>query len=389
MSKTIQKPLIKKSTQFLIVNDNPTTFKNAEYTAHLDAPLLDDQENWLCAVSKFRIPLISVPLMFFEEDAYKITFAIGLANTDPLAVRTITYDFPSTTDPSNRAIYHHDQLIACINNKLKELWIVAIGNATYQAFISDPSLRRAWCAPYLRRTPNSAILEICLPIDNALDLLASPFGDTAINIIMSSKLYYFFAGFPDKYYSSGINGNIELQHKLLFLDINKRDVINIPKWNAEVAHTMSRIQQSYSSLHLWQMVNSIFITSGLLHTFKDRVFCSTRPDTRTNIEVLAEFEIPTSETNEWRDDVLYTPYGNLKWSNFTGSGEIKDIDLKIYYQTKDLKAYPIKLPPNVHCKIELKFKRRYLVEYYEYDEEHTSKEYATKSVSLKSTKNLM
>ena len=80
------------------------------------------------------------------------------------------------------------------------------------------------------------------------------------------------------------------------------------------------------------------------------------------------WQIPPA-SSEWRDDVFYTPEGNLKWMNFTGNGKINEVDIKVFYQTKDMQIFPLVLPPKYHCDVMLKFKRRRVIDSYEQEKE--------------------
>ena len=166
----------------------------------------------------------------------------------------------------------------------------------------------------------------------------------------------FLQDFQIKYFLGGINGNINLTHKLQ-IEANPSNATNEQSpWDGQNSFYMNVIKQDYPSLFLWQQLVKIIITSSSLLLEKDYVTIQSN-NNLISVSSIADFEIEPS-TRDQRDDILYQPQGNLKYLNFKNSGKLQKIDINMYYQDKSLILHPVMLPPNFFATLKLKFIRR-------------------------------
>ena len=128
----------------------------ASYIKSFEKPIIYNQQNYKCCVSRFRIPSMAIPIFTFQDDTYILAFSLG-ANDDEILIHDqfpidednddvyIKYEQPannSTISPSNRYIYYYNQFLTDVNNRLSRLWTQAISDnyPDYQVQIPE-SLR--------------------------------------------------------------------------------------------------------------------------------------------------------------------------------------------------------------------------------------------------------
>ena len=126
----------------IIINNNTTNLMPASYIKFFEKPIIYNQQNYKCCVSRFRIPTMSIPIFIFQDNTYLLAFSLG-ANDNNILIHD---QFPvdddnddiyiiyeqlannSNISPSNRYIYYYNQFLTDINNRLARLWTQAISN---------------------------------------------------------------------------------------------------------------------------------------------------------------------------------------------------------------------------------------------------------------------
>lgn len=283
------------------------------------------------------------------------------SNNSNIYKRTVTYDIPAnsfTQPPQNRFVFYYSQFIKDVNNALKQLWTSAIVDSNYDSSI-PVGLRVANYAPYFRLADGGGgYIELILP--NLSPAVLSPFrltNPTGINILMNNKLFYFFSGFPAKYSPDGVTPtNASLTYSLQLNSVdNFQQITSVTTLPTGILYGNVQ-KQDYPTLFLWQTLSRIFITTTI--QIEKEVLLTKNDEGKTEkLETLTDFEIPQTQQG-LREYIYFYPQGELRWSNFKSSGWLDRFDMKIFFQTKDLKVYPIYIPPTFEASIKLEFKRR-------------------------------
>lgn len=345
--------------------DTPIT---AEYFAQQTKPILDNMNDYEAGIVRMKIPTSSVPLMIFEDDAYWIGFVIGQNDSHllgPLPIQLLD-EYKSNNligAPYNRYIYYYNQFLGCINEVLNNLWDLAIVDANYQAVIANnlfnPANTPSRYAPVFKINGTSSYIDFIAPCDPAEAVKSScPFVHDGIQIVMSNKLFYFFSGFPSKYYgSSGIANDSRLTYKLQLYADQYYNTKVIEQWNNKATFDAVSITQDYPSLFLWNTLSRVFITSSIA---LEKEYIITKGDLGQNrkFEILTDFELPDDSSNKGLREYIYVQPNIIRWCNFKSSGQLDKIDMKIYFQTKDLDVYPIMIPPSFEATMKMRFRRR-------------------------------
>ena len=336
----------------------------AEYSAQQNKPILDNMNDYEAGIVRMKIPTVSIPLMVFEDDSYYMGFVIG-NDTDllgPLPVVLMNEFRPnnSTGTPYNHYIYYYSQFLGCINDILRQLWVLAIANAQYQAVI-PAAITLATAVPVFKINDTSSYIDFIAPSDpdNAdLAKQSCPFHKDGIQIVMSNKLFYFFSGFAAKFYGlTPIAGDPRLNYKLqLYADqFNNNEIIQ--KWNNVAIYNAVKITQDYPSLFLWNTLTRVFITSSIA---LEKEYLIIRGDQGKNrkYEILTDFELPDDSSSKGLREYIYVQPTIVRWMNFQSSGSLDKFDMKISFQTKNLDIYPVNIPPSFEATAKIRFRRR-------------------------------
>lgn len=340
----------------------------AEYFAQQNKPILDNMNDYEAGIVRMKIPTASVPLMIFEDNEYWMGFVIDQNDSHllgPLPVQLLE-EYKSNNllgAPYNRYIYYYSQFLGCINEVLGGLWDLAIADVNYQAVIADalynPANTPSRYAPVFKINGTTSYIDFIAPCDPTEAVKEScPFVSDGIQIVMSNKLFYFFSGFPSKYYgSSGIANDTRLTYKLQLYADQYNNTKVIEQYNNKATYDAVVIQQDYPSLFLWNTLSRVFITSSIA---LEKEYILTRGDQgqTKKFEILTDFELPDDSSSKGLREYIYVQPTIIRWINFKSSGQLDKMDLKIYFQTKDLDVYQLVIPPSFECTMKMRFRRR-------------------------------
>lgn len=343
-----------------LINNGSNDFIEASLDEQRQTPALLKMEDWQIAVVRFKIPSVAVPLLIFEDDAYTVSLSLGNLNTDVLS-NNLTYEATNTFNsyPANRYIFYYKQFLNIINTSLLLIWTTALGTPAYNAILT-PYGFTAIDVPRFILDEQTNYIYLELPANNAINP-PSPFfpvEPNGINLLMNSKLFYFFSGFPAFFYGqNGANNNPILNYSLS-LNPSQLNSVTLPDFNPayEPTRLVNRIRQDYSSLFLWQTLTRLVITTTMPI---EQELISVRDRNGQNLTqtLLTDFEIPPSD-GKLRDYIFFFPQGDIRYQNFSSNGVLSKMNLRIYFQTKDLQIFPLIIPPSFEVSIKLQFKRR-------------------------------
>jgi hypothetical protein len=350
-------------------------------------PVIDEMTQWQASIMKFAVPLTNIPLNVFRDNGielninpgdpgyisdYWVGFSLGSTDTNVIkqnVIFTPTNNIPLSKIQS-RFFYSYSQFTSMVNTALKALWAIALGNAAYNAFTSDNDDNSY---PYLEFVDTSSYFQFVLPAGTVASGIAqSPFrnaeGNDGINILMSSKLFTFYSGFPVRFFygSAGVNASNPELNVSLRMNVTQTNLIELLSENLDKAvpivdseRWVNKVVQDYTALYLWQAVDRLLFVSSIPSIPED--FAVANPDNPGQVYrqiILTDFDIPPDRFSNQRDILFYYAEGTPRYFNFSGSGPLKLMDIKVYFQTNDLEIYEVLLSPNEDFLIKLQFRRR-------------------------------
>ena len=353
----------------LISNDTETS-KEATFSETRINPVLSNMQDWLLAVVRFKVPSTSIPLFVFEEienppgtftSPYYVGFSIGNTYATPL-IQNIVFDpiYANTTAvnrPYSRFMYYYSSFLKMINDALLELFTTAKTNGAYTALLNpftDPE------ALYFELDNTTSYLKLLLPYVAAT---GSPFVNDGtnpyINIHISKKLFYFLAGFNSKCL---INPPLPFMDHVLLISEPEvyNNIIDLPAYQTLPARSVIQIYEDYSCLYLWNKLSRLLFTTSI-PIEQELIGVKGQDGNNFQQTLLTDFEVIPNQNGNTRDYIFYfAEYP--RYQNFTSNGDLRNMDLKIYFQTNDLETFPLMIPPGFESTVKIQFKRKKALE---------------------------
>lgn len=358
-----------------IINNSTNDFITAEFQETRINPVLTNMQDWEMSVIRFKIPSTAIPLFIFEEDLlpppalpgtylspYWVGYSIGPTYTTPL-IQNVAFDpfFANNTltnRPQSRFIYYYSAFIQMINVALGSLNTTARANGAYAlSGILDFSEHEF---PFIELDDTTPYMKFMLPYDDNF-IAPSPFVfdiTDNINIHMSKKLFYFFAGFNARLLSTPPLPNMDYVLKFA-PPILYNNIIDLPKWGNNPTLPLRKVlqvYQDYSCLYLWSTLSRIVLTTNI-PIEQEYIGVAGADGQNFQQTLLTDFEIEPNRDGNQRDYIYYFSDAP-RYSNFTSNGDLRHMDLRVFYQTRDLRTFPLVIPPTFELSVKIQFRRR-------------------------------
>lgn len=352
-----------------LINNSTNEFIPAEFSETRIMPVLTEMQDWQVGVNRFKIPATSIPLMVFEEkedppnvftSPYYIGFSLDDEYTNPIVMNVEWDDQFANNDktcrPCSRFLYYYNAFLQMVNKALRELYTIAYADPVYELILGSFNEN---VLPYFDLDDVTSYLKIFLPFNNTLEH-PSPFVNSGtnsyINIHLSKKLFYFFSGFNSKYLSVPPLPNMDYVLNIAS-PIVYDNVVTLKKFGTTLPEReMLVFYQDYSSLYLWSTLTRIILTTNIPIEQEN---IGVKGGSGVNFQqiLLTDFEIVPNKDGAQRDYIFYfadTP----RYQNFTSNGDLRMMDLRVYFQTRDLETFLLDIPPTFELSVKLQFKRR-------------------------------
>ena len=158
---------------------------------------------------------------------------------------------------------------------------------------------------------------------------------------------------------------------------NNTRTINVNYQGTNTPFTFIQVFQEVSSIGLWNPVRSIVFTSNTLpiyptQTSPPQLYNSTSNGMigsgAPNISnILSDFEIPITSTNQYRPEINYTPPGEYRLIDlFNNNNSLNKIDLNVWWKDKYNNLVPFLLQPGCSANIKLLFRHKAFYLGYDY-----------------------
>ena len=327
-------------------SDIPATFHERRVQ-----PILDEMSDYEIGIIRWKISGLSFPLFIWEEDKYFVSLSAG----NEIYVQEVTN--PHT----NHAINYYEEFVDMVNAAFDRAWDELIEDDAH------PEYKDITSSPEILYDSGTKLFYIVTQIKEASQ--TSIYYPTArddhepIEIYFSTALWKLFRGFPSDEYN--VHDNADYRIHVLEAINNRRDQDyfyrptvpdgDLPKSGYVVTPT------SFPCLNAWHSINRIIMTTTLpVETedigFKDSPYnASGLP---MNQAILTDFEVIKSEQNAL-DDIIFYSNNEKRYLNFASTGQLKEMDLSIYWETNDQKPIPLMLKPGEEANVKIQFCRRW------------------------------
>ena len=141
-----------------------------------------------------------------------------------------------------------------------------------------------------------------------------------------------------------------------------------------VTHVLYSTVQELSSMAIWNPIASIVFCTGMLPIISTNTSVPiTYGDTASNTlssngnnsnltNIVSDFEIAVSETNQYRPVIVYNPSAEYRLMDMNSSMNLNKIDIAVFWKTQYGDYMPLRLQPGcaAHIKIMFRHKTFYL-----------------------------
>ena len=402
----------------LITNRNTvsTPPKMITYEQKRVSPFLYNPSDYLFSIIRFSLDSCSLPIFIptmdlSEQGNITITpgveqptiYSVTLTYTDPTSGITISSgrsqvnwipEIKSATLPNNSQYGLQDNSTGYYYCMSFNWWIMLCNNALYTAFnelktsaTSNTIFLPVDEPPFLTWNTDLQIVNISGLIGNETGgYLTLPPGQTggnfslsgsttnpdysSINIFFNSAMFELFNSFPNIIYGYGtdvnINGSmISGANVQVILPYIPQNVVNLSNNPFDLSTTSAYIQssQEFSTVSLWNPVTSIVFQSLKIPVNPTQAGSPYIYDgsqvlqAGNNAAIISEITDFESSSGQYRSFINYTA-NVFRYIDLFGNAPLSDIDLAVYWRSKDGGLFPFTLVSGGSCSIKLFFKKR-------------------------------
>lgn len=365
----------------VLINNDTDDNKIAEFQETRQAPVLSNMQDWQLAVVRFKIPAVSIPLFIFEDvedpnnannyiSPYYVGVSVGSNYTNPF-IQNVVYlpqfgTSTSTIRPYNRFMYYYTSFLQMINEAIKQLMLTAELVPPYSGLFGGLDMNLE--SPFFRIDDSNSYIKLILPIETGPK--TSPFvyntNGQYVNLHFSKKLFYFLAGFNAKLLQSPPQQYMDYV-LMISLPNTYDNLITLKEYDTLPDRPALSFYQDYSCLYLWNTLSRILLTTNI-PVEQELIGVKGADGQNYSQTLLTDFEVPPNREGNQRDYIFY--FADFpRYINFSSNGDLRQMDLRIFFQTRDLQTFPLQIPPTFEASIKLQFKRRKAKELLQYSGE--------------------
>jgi len=333
------------STQFII---------NAEYAVTKTLPILSKCDDYYCSIVRFSIPLDFIPLFIMpiipnQPNPNLTPFVIGIQTGSVNYSQNVIYVSEDGVPPpiQNQPtqvitlyyyVYDYQNLITAINTALAAAFVASglTGDCPYF---------------YLNTTTEeiSLVVDIATFAPTATPTTPNPI--PTATIFMNKDLQIFLTSFPVNFVGPISTG-------LYFFNLIRFGLdTTIPPFSGTA--TQKQFTQEYSVLELWGSISKILITTNSIPIISEYTPTNNSGISST-LPILSDFVPQFELAGQSRSIAYYTPTSQYRLSDMKSSEQLNTIDLKIYWQDKDLNIYPLPINQYQEASIKIGFFKKSL-----------------------------
>ena len=321
--------------------------------------IVERASDYYLSVLRFNIPAYYTPLGYFvtlpgdtQKGVYSITMEQGDINPE-IGTQTHllfgevsginTYFKPIQTTEDGSFLYYiykYDRIVKALNDALLTAYIE----------ISEDSEPKHGDYPYMIYNSATKLFEMYYP-----DTFLSEVPGINYNLYFNEYLWEFFNSFPatSKNDTTGFQPDgRDWKMNIRYLGDNYITT-KVPSLMPEVDFEEKLfyvMKQEYITLFNWNPFSKIILTTSLLPVRDEYV----KGDGDSFLKILTDF-IPTNDVVEIRTTFQYFSQGQYRLVDLISDGDIRDIDIGIFWEDKLGNLNPLYLQPGATVNLKLGF----------------------------------
>jgi len=307
----------------------------AEFSETRTDSILYKSEDYNLSVIRFDIPTINIPIFIWKLNEWKVSISY-LNNVYTREIPFITnQNLTSAPKYFGIAVWHYQDYIDCINLGLFQCFQDFQASPVY---LTIPIIDRPIEPPRMTFDPISKKCSIYYPIEYDI---------TKANPIYVYYNALMFTKFP-AFQNYGDETNQILSHYFLVKDNNNNKVVVNGK-------NYFQLIEEWSELFLWNDFQKIIFETNSIPVSNE--FISGQKNITR--KVLTDFE-PLGGTNN-QSNIQFFPKGDLRYYSMFSGMELRKMDMKVFWQTKDGQIIPLTISGNDSLSIKIYFKKKVLI----------------------------
>lgn len=295
-------------------------------------------DQYFLSVVRFNIPNTSIPITFLKpvvvgatDLIYRVTLSFGGSDYTTNLIYT-----PRGAGLDDYKLYRYQHFLDMINTALQTSYnnmIIANGGfgGVLDLSLVDP--------PIMLYDVNTGIISI---------RVRNTYIVNNVDLFFDFQLFNFFETFENNFFGYNLPSGKDIQ--ILIKDNNNNTDPTDPNYLL--------MSQEYQSLSLWYSIRKIIITTNHIPVEKEYISSSDSSGNDIFLPILTDF---TPQINGFTDTLTsfnYFPSGPYRLTDLNGSGELRKIDFKIFWEDKDRILYPVKLQPSETFNMKILFMRK-------------------------------
>lgn len=358
------------------------SWKNCEFSENRRIPYLPaPARNYEVALCRFTCSTASIPVFQWKPNTYYIGFADE--GTNVVHTREVTLVQPDNFGEESDQVFSYTNFVNNVNYHIKALWDamrLAYPLANYQEgfqpimHYDGQTSKVSWSVKHVFEEP---------PPAQPYWFGSNQFVVNPVNTMrfyLSSAFYTQFSCATDCYHLSRYDELTQVTDPVtpiklpVILKFDAGDPKSVfyrdsvipanpgryafasPAGSLTYDHIVAKSQ--FSSVWAWTKFRRIVFCSSTI-TINPEAIGFSLSGIPASIQVFGDLEMSWGIQQMFdRSSLNYTPT-KLKWASLLSDGDLRDIDMRIYFQTyDDLKLNLLKLPPNCDCSVKLVFRKR-------------------------------
>ena len=184
-----------------------------------------------------------------------------------------------------------------------------------------------------------------------------------MNLFFNTRLFELFTGFPNTLMSYAGDYNYLLR---IASDTNGINVLKVVGTSLEVKYI--QMHQEICTIGMWNPVASIAFTSTTLPVAQtltgvpkqltsnsDGMIGSGAPNV---VNILSDFEIPVSATNQYRPEISYVPQAEYRLVDMYENADLRKLDISVFWKDRMGNLNPFRLQPGCSASLKLLFRHK-------------------------------
>ena len=325
-------------------------------TAVLAAPAVPASPGVLATPAVVGVTGVPATTTFYDGGVIQLIY------TSPDSVADVPAKPYSEQDLAGTYYYHYNikDIVAMFNRGLADAWY---GIGISISSLRDPDLKKVIQgarAPYFEYDYDKC--RLVLSIDQVFCSGTCVNGTYAGSLYFNTRFYELLSGMPCIRRSRTGDLNYQFTPDTTSTIIAK-DKTGIP-------HTLYQTSQEVSSLAMWNPIASVVFCTGMLPIIStntslpitysdmsnDNLASNGNNSNLTNI--VSDFEIPVTETNQYRPVIVYNPSAEYRLMDMNASINLNKIDIAVFWKTQYGDYIPLRLQPGCAAHIKIMFRHK-------------------------------